>query len=134
MSLNFAKLIRRLEAIIEKQNQFIDSIKTRLEFYRTERWAWGHSVCTSECDSLQWGHFLRMSGRYQLEDQCTWLRSVNSFSSMLKSIPRVRCAGRSIVSGDHTWNSDLHRVIDEGFMEFENGLSLSEFPSREVGG
>jgi hypothetical protein len=135
MPLNFAVLTKGLEALIEKRNRFIDSIKIRLEFYKTEMWAWGsiHCVsCTSRCHSLQWGHFLRMSGLFQLQEPTTWASSISSLSNLLKSITKEGCVGNLAV--DHSWNADLHRIIDQELKELEKGLSLSEFPSREAGG
>jgi hypothetical protein len=132
MSLNFTVLMQMLEALIEKRNVFIDSIKTKLEFYRTKRWAWGQSICSTRCDSLQWGCFLRMSGKYELQNDTIWERSVSSLVSTLKEIPGECCAGGKV--GDHSWNTDLRYAVDKGLKKLEKGLSLSEFPSREAGG
>ncbi|KAF8532964.1 hypothetical protein BDD12DRAFT_867688 [Trichophaea hybrida] len=123
-----------IDAIIKKRNLFIDRIKTRLEFYRNKRWAWGQSICSSRCDSLQWGHFLRMSGQYRLVDPgSVWYRNIDSLVSTLRTIAVEKCAGGTGI-GDHSWNADLKVVIAEGLKELENGLSLSEFPSRVAEG
>ncbi|KAF8253270.1 hypothetical protein K440DRAFT_657273 [Wilcoxina mikolae CBS 423.85] len=121
-----------INAIITKRNLFINRIKSRLEFYRTKRWAWGQSICNSRCDSLQWGHFLRMSGLHNLEDSgIAWYRNIDSLVSTLTTITAEKCAGGAReATGDHSWNADLKVVIAEGLKELENGLSLSEFPSR----
>jgi len=131
---NFTVLMGMLETLSEKRNIFINSIKTKVEFYRTKRWAWGQSICTTRCDSLQWGYFLHMSGKYLLQSEHTWDRSVSWLALTLKGIPGEACTNQGTVPGDHSWNADLRCVIDEGLKELEKGLSLSEFPSRDAGG
>jgi len=119
---------------------FLDSVKAKLEFFRTERWAWGnvHSVCCDRCDALQLGHFFRMSAKHRLEDMSTWYQSASTLASIFTGIPSEACTDQQKLEApgfeNHSWNADLQLVINLGLKELEKGLSLSQFPSREMEG
>ncbi|KAF8253277.1 hypothetical protein K440DRAFT_625186 [Wilcoxina mikolae CBS 423.85] len=120
------------KALIEKRNMVIEHFKTELQYFRTEKCARPQPpVCTAKCDSRQRGHFWRIYWLYQLEVPSTWLRSIGYLSSMLRHMPRVDCT-EDVMVRDHSWNIDLQDIVDEALMMLKDGLSLSDFPSREV--
>ncbi|KAF8532963.1 hypothetical protein BDD12DRAFT_901038 [Trichophaea hybrida] len=120
------------KALVEKRNMVIEHFKTELQYFQTERWAQPLlPVCTTKCDRRQQDHFWRMYWLYQLEVPSTWLRSIGYLSSMLRLMPHVDCT-EDVTVRDHIWNIDLQDIVDEALRMLKDGLSLSEFPSREV--